>query len=506
MPGTVGQRAPCYECEMYKESHPHSHPYTVIRSHCVYPCECGSVPDCPPGVPVIMDGCGCCWQCARQEGESCNGATLCDASRSLTCLYNSTADPTGTCQEVRPARCFVNNRTFDDGESFTLDCRTQCTCKNGTYACASLCPGESLPPSAQCHHPRLVKVPGQCCREWMCDRVPGKLVVAPDCGRVSGRWSACSQTCGAGVSVRWSTDKVSCQPVNETRLCQLRPCQDNQRLWDGEESRKRQQSRKHHIRRGHVCKATQRRPRALRLQSGACVSVRRYRPKVCGACKNRCCTVFTATTIAVPFYCPVPKNETSSGARSHRTTSTTTTTTTTATPSVYDMMDEGQPVLDVVVSYDPQGPAQYRDGHYWGASYSGERYRSGKDDRRADNYRRLSYRVGDYTDDNYHAKNLDERDDDRSATGSRDPRDSEEDQPLPVAQHDLTLEDQAEEDLAWARVLRTPHEKVSKQVEWIMRCKCSRSCEAPPTAPVAEEDHRTAARRIPRAHSADPPT
>lgn len=163
-------------------------------------------------------------------------------------------------------------------------------------------------------------------------------------------------------------------------------------------------------------------------------------------------------------------------------------------------------MLDVVVSYDPRGPAQYRDGHYWGGSYSGERYRSDKDDRRTDNYRRLSYRVGDYTDDNYHANYLDERDDDRSATGSTDPRDSEDDQPLLVAQHDLTLEDEAQEDLAWARVLRTPHEKVSKQVEWIIRCKCSRSCEAPPTVPVAEEDHRTAARRIPRAHSADPPT
>lgn len=46
--------------------------------------------------------------------------------------------------------------------------------QNATYACVSLCPGESLPPSAQCHHPHLVAVPGQCCREWMCDTVPGQ--------------------------------------------------------------------------------------------------------------------------------------------------------------------------------------------------------------------------------------------------------------------------------------------------------------------------------------------
>lgn len=169
-------------------------------------------------------------------------------------------------------------------------------------------------------------------------------------------------------------------------------------------------------------------------------------------------------------------------------------------------MDEGQPVLDVMVSYDPEGPAQYRDGHHWGATYRGERYRGDKDNQRSDKYRRVSYRVGDYAEDDYHASYQDGRNDDRSTAGSRDPRASTDDQPLPGAPHDLTLEDETEEDLAWARVLRTAHEKVSKQIEWIVRCKCSRTCEAPPTAPVAEEDHRRASRRMPRAHTADPPT
>ncbi|KAG7172683.1 CCN family member 1-like, partial [Homarus americanus] len=54
-----------------------------------------------------------------------------------------------------------------------------------------------------------------------------KVVGPPDCERVSGRWSRCSlQKCGAGVSLRWSTDNARCQLVNQTRLCQLRPCQD----------------------------------------------------------------------------------------------------------------------------------------------------------------------------------------------------------------------------------------------------------------------------------------
>nr|XP_027237059.1 WNT1-inducible-signaling pathway protein 2-like [Penaeus vannamei] len=152
-----------------------------IRSHCVYPCECGTVPDCPPGVPVIMDGCECCWQCERQHGESCNGATLCDASKSLSCVYNSTADPTGTCQ----------------GRFLKEQLVARARHSNGTYACVSLCPGESLPPSEQCHDPHLVTVPGQCCREWMCDTAPEKVVGPPACERLSGRWSPCSvQTCG----------------------------------------------------------------------------------------------------------------------------------------------------------------------------------------------------------------------------------------------------------------------------------------------------------------------
>lgn len=32
-----------------------------------------------------------------------------------------------------------------------------------------LCPQEMALPSVNCINPRLVKVPGQCCEEWMCD-------------------------------------------------------------------------------------------------------------------------------------------------------------------------------------------------------------------------------------------------------------------------------------------------------------------------------------------------
>ncbi|XP_042869653.1 CCN family member 2-like [Penaeus japonicus] len=443
-PGGLAQRAPCYECEMYKDTHPNSNPYNAIRSHCVYPCECGTVPDCPPGVPVIMDGCECCWQCARQHGESCNGATLCDASKSLTCVYNSTADPTGTCQEPRPYKCIVNNQTYEDGESFKPDCRTQCTCLNGTYACVSLCPGESLPPSEQCHHPHLVAVPGQCCREWMCDTAPEKVVGPPECERLSGRWSPCSvQTCGSGVSVRWSNDNASCQSINQTRLCQIRPCTDprllhtdDQKAQDKESRRK---ARKHHIRRGHTCKATQRHVQSVRLRAGWCISERRYRPKFCGDCAGRCCGVHASTTLTVAFLCPLHANtDLLAVSRSRRRDAPGSaflarlgawSATTSRVPSVYDMMDEGQPGgEDAVLKY----PAASDEDDVLSYDYS---YDGGRDD----------------------------------ASPTRRKKSFDRD--------NLTVEGDEE----YKQIKADNYEVVHHQVEWIVRCKCSHTCDIPDT-------------------------
>lgn len=35
--------------------------------------------------------------------------------------------------------------------------------------CIPLCPQELSLPNLGCPNPRLVKVPGQCCEEWVCD-------------------------------------------------------------------------------------------------------------------------------------------------------------------------------------------------------------------------------------------------------------------------------------------------------------------------------------------------
>lgn len=57
---------------------------------CPGPCQCPStVPRCPVGVPLLLDSCGCCQVCARQEGEACTERLPCDTQRGLQCDYSA---------------------------------------------------------------------------------------------------------------------------------------------------------------------------------------------------------------------------------------------------------------------------------------------------------------------------------------------------------------------------------------------------------------------------------
>ena len=166
---------------------------------------------------------------------------------------------------------------YKSGESFQSSCKYQCTCMDGAVGCVPLCSMDVRLPSPDCPMPRRVKVPGKCCEEWECDSpsrhsfmgsaLAGKFVslslmstrdlrflvqdgvskpvfapvftayreeetYGPDpsmmrenCLVQTTEWSACSKTCGLGVSTRVTNDNRECRLEKQTRLCMVRPCE-----------------------------------------------------------------------------------------------------------------------------------------------------------------------------------------------------------------------------------------------------------------------------------------
>ncbi|KAJ8369693.1 hypothetical protein SKAU_G00097210 [Synaphobranchus kaupii] len=295
---------------------------------CAGPCNCpGLVPHCREGVPLVSDGCQCCQMCARQKGEACNDKYICDIQQGLQCDYSASyPGGPGECVSQDELGCEFNGVTYQKGQKFQLSCSGMCTCLGGGIACVSLCPPSIRLASPDCPHPQQVRRPGQCCKEWVCEDMdntvqqdaltahrPHKLWPgvsgqnqnqiqnqiqirnqiqhsATSCIEQSTEWSACSRTCGPGVSVRVSNQNRVCHLERQMRFCQVRPCRTIL-------SRTRAG--------GGWCKASYRAALPERLEYRGCQSTRTYRPRYCGLCSsNRCCTPFRTHTVQVAFTCP----------------------------------------------------------------------------------------------------------------------------------------------------------------------------------------------------------
>ncbi|XP_076850072.1 CCN family member 5-like [Brachyhypopomus gauderio] len=277
-------------------------------------------PSCPVGVPLVLDGCQCCQMCARQEGEPCSERHVCDTQQGLQCDYSASfPGGPGECVRQNELGCELAGVRYKEGQSFQPTCMQLCNCSGGGITCVPLCNEDLSLTTALCPDPRLVQVPGGCCKEWVCEgtdnsihlehsavitaeQVIGSQQKSPvssgvpwaNCIEQSTEWSACSHSCGPGVSTRMSNRNWACRLQTQTRLCQVRPCHPA----TSEPTSRVQLGM-------GMCETSYRPTLPLRLQHQGCYSVHSYRPLFCGTCSDsRCCTPHQTRTIGMDFHCP----------------------------------------------------------------------------------------------------------------------------------------------------------------------------------------------------------
>ncbi|XP_071758902.2 CCN family member 5-like isoform X1 [Centroberyx gerrardi] len=289
---------------------------------CTGPCRCSpAAPRCPAGVPLLLDGCRCCQVCARQEGEACTERLPCDTQRGLQCDYSASyPGGPGECVGQNELGCEWNGLRLEEGQTFQPSCAQLCHCLGGGVTCVPLCTDDLQMPTANCPNPQLARLPGRCCKEWVCDGLDNSIYPDPPAGErmerarqdygggLSGQsaglisncierttdWSPCSRSCGPGVSTRSSNKNWACRPQTQTRLCQVRPCQAPplvpRRLQLG----------------SGACESSYSSLLSIRLEHQGCWSARAYRPRFCGlACpEGRCCSPYRTRTVPMAFLCP----------------------------------------------------------------------------------------------------------------------------------------------------------------------------------------------------------
>uniref|UniRef100_UPI00398EE115 CCN family member 1-like n=1 Tax=Pristiophorus japonicus TaxID=55135 RepID=UPI00398EE115 len=305
----------------------------LVTGGCPTDCSCSSGPArCPPGVSVLLDGCGCCKVCAKQLNEDCSVREPCDRLKGLQCNRGAGSSAGGgICRAKSEGRtCEYTGRIYQNGENFQPNCKHQCTCLDGAVGCIPLCPQELPLAAMACPNPRLLKVPGQCCDKFVCDKVAskyrgvtfhdltdlaairsnelihrkhhslkdlaawrplfeGRRFPQTKCIVQTTQWSECSKKCGMGVSTRVTSNNADCKLKKETRLCQVRLC--SQPVYPK-------------LKRGKKCSRTQKVKEPIRFTYAGCKSVKKYQPNSCGLCiDHRCCIPLKTRTVRVQFHC-----------------------------------------------------------------------------------------------------------------------------------------------------------------------------------------------------------
>ncbi|KAI1241012.1 WNT1-inducible-signaling pathway protein 3, partial [Lamprotornis superbus] len=207
---------------------------------CRWPCRCPPVPACTPGVSLLKDGCGCCKVCAKQAGEPCNEADVCDPHKGLYCDYSGDEPryETGVCAYLVAVGCELNGVYYANGQTFQPNQLYKCLCVGGTIGCTpvftprlagSPCtrvPGTKKPGQSICglgQHKQLQSTNYRLMSAYR--SLP--LVLKKKCLIQATPWTPCSRTCGIGMSSRVTNDNRKCEMKKEKRLCFIQPCLTN---------------------------------------------------------------------------------------------------------------------------------------------------------------------------------------------------------------------------------------------------------------------------------------
>nr|XP_055065417.1 CCN family member 3-like [Misgurnus anguillicaudatus] len=288
----------------------------LVSAQCPARCSCPEPPPCARGVRLVLDDCACCLVCARQRGELCSDRNPCDTRKALRCDYaGSVHKRTGVCVANKENVCRLDGAVYQNGETFFPSCKYQCFCKDGQIGCVPRCNLDVMLPGPDCPFPRKIQVPGECCEKWVCNAQDemsalGGFAMAAyrqeetvgfdqwdssvNCIEQTTEWSACSKTCGMGMSTRVTNKNQRCEMTKQSRLCMIRPCEnlDNQRTTIGKGR----------------CLKTKRATKASRFTFKNCTSVQAYKPQFCGLCSDGlCCTPHSTKTAQVEFQCPEGK-------------------------------------------------------------------------------------------------------------------------------------------------------------------------------------------------------